>query len=357
MYNHSRRVPPDKRKRTETSCDKCKLRKQKCDRIQGQTQCRYCELHGIACSITQPRKKRVYGSVKALGSRIVLLEALVKGLLPEADLSSNDEMHQLSKSLGIPLPDVEDHPADVQASPSKQAVENALSLLRDQQGQAQYIGPASSFGFHLKLRRLIGNYTTFEFSVFGRNAADAGETLDISDTSGSDGDGRSRAQKSISNTSSDCGFPSDAIREIDRSTLDSLIDAYFTAGVLRDLIKWQKYVPGHLRLAVADSLAPSSQRPLLLLHVQFHYTVLLMTKSTLLQRATMLSARSNEPLPDAILDISKTCIDSGRALGRLLLKLESINKFNAFTWWDVFYTVTSALILVLDVSDCVKQGR
>lgn len=33
---NSRRVPPEKRKRTETSCDKCKSRKQKCDRAFGQ---------------------------------------------------------------------------------------------------------------------------------------------------------------------------------------------------------------------------------------------------------------------------------------------------------------------------------
>ena len=45
----SRRVPLDKRKRTETSCDKCKSRKQKCNKQPGQDACRYCIVHNIEC--------------------------------------------------------------------------------------------------------------------------------------------------------------------------------------------------------------------------------------------------------------------------------------------------------------------
>ncbi|KUJ16044.1 uncharacterized protein LY89DRAFT_685896 [Mollisia scopiformis] len=577
METHSRRrVPLDKRKRTETSCDKCKSRKQKCDRIHGQTQCRYCELHGIECTSTQPRKKRVYGNVEGLGTRLALLESLVKGLLPEANLSSNDEMQQLGKSLGIPLPPLEDN--TINAQKNKEEEEITLPLLPDQQGQVQYIGPASSFGFHLKLRRLIGNYTDFQFSMFGKNAADPDITLAFPNASGAAYEKDPGGQRTLSNASSDCGSPSEAMREIDPTTLESLIDSYFdvvhsdfpvlhdasfretyelwtvsdatsaanpvwlcglfcvlllarrvasvsipqeaerhwwryvqtllptvffasnifavqalllaalhlhntshrdacwnltgtavriahaiglhrddvkhaqsplgrelrkqlwwtlyafeqmqvssydrpsviehnvslvscpnerivgvaghcpqdymkwsqklvilfgtacrvlntvgnnhnipddaysrplspAAGVLRDLIKWQKELPSHLRLDVTDSLAPSSRRPILLLHAQFHYTVLLMSRSTLLRRATVLSTNIDDPPSEALLVISKTCIDSGRALGRLLLKLDSINKFNAFTWWDIFYTVASALILVLDISCSAKQNR
>lgn len=163
----SRRVPLDKRKRTETSCDKCKTRKQKCDRLMGQEQCRYCELHGIACTTTAPRKKRIYGSVEGLGSRITLLESLVKGLLPEADLSSTSEMQQLGKSLGIPLPSVSEDAVQEVEKPMVKHDEEYIQLLPDQQGQSQWIGPSSSFLFHLRMRRMIGSYATFEFSMFG----------------------------------------------------------------------------------------------------------------------------------------------------------------------------------------------
>ena len=99
----SRRVPLDKRKRTETSCDKCKSRKQKCRKEPGQEACRYCIVHNIECLTTQPRKKRLYGSVEGLGTRLALLEALVKGLLPEADVSSTEALRQLATSHGILL--------------------------------------------------------------------------------------------------------------------------------------------------------------------------------------------------------------------------------------------------------------
>jgi hypothetical protein len=169
----SRRVPLDKRKRTETSCDKCKSRKQKCRKEAGQDSCRYCILHNFDCLTTQPRKRRLYGSVESLGNRLALLESLVKGLLPEADLSNLDEMRRLGISLGIPLPDSAngDAPGEAQSGSGTEG-EEPMSLLPDQQGQVQYTGPSSSFSFHLKLRSLCGQSAIREFVLFGKNPAD-----------------------------------------------------------------------------------------------------------------------------------------------------------------------------------------
>jgi hypothetical protein len=150
-----RRVEADKRRRTETSCDVCKSRKQKCDRQLSQAQCRYCKAHDLSCATTQPRKQRVYGSLEHVGTRIRLLEAIAKGLVPEADLSSNDELRRLGTSLGIPLPPnhiANESPSGPVATGGTSTIEKALPLLPDQQGQVQYTGPASSFSFHLKLR-------------------------------------------------------------------------------------------------------------------------------------------------------------------------------------------------------------
>jgi hypothetical protein len=164
-----------------------------------------------------------------VGSRLALLESLVKGLLPEADLSTNDEMRRLSQSLGIPLPPVGDSDASGHGprSDDKRDNESALPLLPDQQGQVQYIGPASSFSFHLKLRRLIGNYTIFEFAMFGRNAADQDDAPATPSLPRMSDDSNPREYRALSNASSDCGSPSDAVREIDSQILDLLIDAYF----------------------------------------------------------------------------------------------------------------------------------
>ena len=172
--NGRRRVEADKRRRTETSCDVCKSRKQKCDRLPGQAHCRYCKAHDLNCATTQPRKQRVYGSLEHVGTRIRLLEAITKGLVPEANLSSNDELRCLGTSLGIPLPSdyvADGSPSGPGATNLTSIIEKALPLLPDQQGHVQYTGPASSFSFHSKLGSLFDTQPRNEFVMFGPNAA------------------------------------------------------------------------------------------------------------------------------------------------------------------------------------------
>ncbi|PGG99243.1 hypothetical protein AJ79_08635 [Helicocarpus griseus UAMH5409] len=574
--NNKRRVPLDKRKRTEISCDKCKSRKQKCDRLRGQSQCRYCQINNIVCSTTQPRKQRIYGSDETLRNRLTILESLVKGLLPDANLSNNNEMLKLGKNLGIPLP-IDESAADTEKKgkvSDSQDDEYSVSLFPDQQGQIQYIGPSSSFEFHRKLRMLLGSYVTYEFAMFGRNAADQPSTPEMPGIAQMGGGKDRRGNSELGSVPSDCGSLSNLLRKNDGPFLDSLVDAYFDiihsdfpvlhetsfreayeiwsatgatsdpawlcsllcvlilssrvapvlitdemerkwwryvqallpavmfstnistiqalmlsalhlhntnhrdacwnltgtavrvafaiglhrddvkhlqgplrrelgkqlwwtlytfeqmqvssydrpsaigdavtstsypneriigfaghypqdfmkwsqqlvlllgstcralnqagtgimsgedayrrplspeAGILRDLTRWKENLPPHLRLEVADSLAPSSQRPVFLLHVQFYYIFVLISKPALVRRAMVLSKGVRETLPQTLYTVSETCIDSARSLGRLMRRLESYNQFNAFTWWDIFYTVMSSMVLVLDIICHVKQ--
>ncbi|PSN65067.1 hypothetical protein BS50DRAFT_50535 [Corynespora cassiicola Philippines] len=558
--SNSRRVPLDKRKRTETSCDKCKSRKQKCRKEPGQDACRYCILHNIECLTTQPRKKRLYGSVEGLGNRLALLESLVKGLLPEADVSNLDEMRQLGVSLGIPLPDSGDvDNAEHKSSSGNEGEEND-SLLPDQQGQVQYIGPASSFAFHLKLRSLVGQGTIREFVLFGRNAADH-EPIE--------GDNDPHALSTPSATSNiDHNSPIDRRVSVQETpSFESLIEAYFVrinpdfpvlheasfreayeawivnpttadpawlcsllcvlllarrvagvnfpddqerlwwrrvqallpvviftssvmavqalmlaalhlhntnhrdacwnitgtavriafaiglhqdksspttaaplirelrkrlwwalyafeqmqvssydrpsaiehpgpkigspnesiigmanyrppdycqwfnrmvvhlgsacrapknvkakaseesyvgplspaAGVLRDLDRWKETLPVHLRLEAVEASPPSFQRPLLLLHAKYHYTVIVLCRAALLARATGLSKEGRDSTNTALTGMSDSCSESGRALARILLNLESIGKFDPITWWDIWYALSAASVLVIDL--------
>jgi hypothetical protein len=497
--------------------------------------------------------------------------------VPEADLSTNDEMTQLGERLGIPVPSsstTEDTYGEVDKTSNLQDDESALPLLPDQQGQVQYIGPASSFSFHLNLRRLIGPYSRLHFLMFGRNAADQDDAPDVA-TFADNGNGVSQRERAdLSSVSSDCGSPSEAARDVDPAVLDLLIDTYFdhihsdfpvlheasfreayetwrmsasvpdpvwlcgllcvlilsrrvalieiptaaerkwwryvqtllpavffatsihsvrtlmlaalhlhntehrdacwnltgtavraaiaiglhrddvkhsqgllgrelrkqlwwtlysfeqmqvssydrpsaisstvssvgfpnerivgiggqcphdlmrwsqrlvvllgsackalngagtgstsaedaysrplspAARVLRDLNRWKEALPPHLRLKTSESLSPAAQRPLLLLHGQYHYTVILLTRSALLTRATILSRSIHETICDDLIQASSTCVESGNALARVLRKLDTINKFNSLIWWDIFYTFVAALVLVLDIECRVKQ--
>ncbi|KAK8133356.1 hypothetical protein PG984_005368 [Apiospora sp. TS-2023a] len=209
----SRRVPPERRKRTEISCDKCKSRKQKCHRLlselspdgyDSRAPCRYCQTHGFECVTTQTRKKRVFAAVEeSLEARVGLLESLVKGLVPDADAdtSSVESLRALGASLGIAMPELPDNrcgsgtPAggasssdrvDVkEASSSKASAiahegkreEQTLPVLRDQQGQMQYIGPASSYIFQIRMRAILAGRNSHcqsqgQFFLFANNVTD-----------------------------------------------------------------------------------------------------------------------------------------------------------------------------------------
>ncbi|ORX95920.1 fungal-specific transcription factor domain-domain-containing protein [Clohesyomyces aquaticus] len=566
----SRRVPLDKRKRTETSCDKCKSRKQKCRKEPGQDACRYCSLHNIECLTTQPRKKRLYGSVEGLGNRLALLESLVKGLLPEADVSNMDEMRQLGSSLGIPLPDsaaVGDANGEQSRNSSGNEADESLPLLPDQQGQVQYIGPSSSFSFHLKLRTLVGSGAVREFVLFGRNAADQDplaegdhdpHTLSTpSATSNIDQNSPADQRASTSETpsleslisayfehinpdfpvlheasfreayeawildpnqadpawlcsflcvlllsrrvvritfqeeqerfwwrrvqtllpvviftssitavqglmlaaihlhntnhrdacwnltgtavriafaiglhqdkvntmqtplarelrkrlwwtlyafeqmqvssydrpsaiehpSSKIGCPNERIigmagycppdytkwlnrlvvhlgsacRAPKNTKASSSEESYVgplspAASVLRDLDRWKDSIPAHLRIENADTSPPSFQRPLLLLHAMYHYTVVVLCRAALLARATSLSRDGRDSKNTALTSMSDACVASGRTLARILLKLDSMGKLDAITWWDVWYALSCASVLVLDLVCGAKQN-
>lgn len=548
----SRRVPLDKRKRTETSCDKCKSRKQKCRKEPGQEACRYCTVHKIECLTTQPRKKRLYGSVEGLGNRLALLESLVKGLLPEADVANLDELRQLGSSMGIALPEADGE----DKSGSDRDGDESMSLLPDQQGQVQYIGPASSFSFHLKLRSLVGQGAVREFVLFGRNAADepaadysapasvhgapapdhgapaaahsspahehpslesligaffdyinpdfpvlheasfreayeawladpaaadpawlcgflcvlllarrvaripfpedqerlwwrrvqtllpvviftssvtavqammlaamhlhntnhrdacwnlTGTAVRIAFAIGLHQDKVSTLQtplarelrkrlwwtlyafeqiqvssydrpSAIEHPASKISCPNERIigmasycppdyskwfnrlvvhlgsacrapktvrsNASDESYVGPLSPA---AGVLRDLERWKDSIPEHLRLQACDTCPPAFQRPLLLLHAMYHYIIVVLCRAALLARASVLSKEGKDSPNAALIALAESCSDSGRDLGRIVFKLETLGKFDAITWWDIWYTLTSSSVLVLDL--------
>ncbi|OIW31914.1 hypothetical protein CONLIGDRAFT_641686 [Coniochaeta ligniaria NRRL 30616] len=172
MSARSRRVPPDLRQRTEYSCDRCKTRKHKCTRLLDQPKCVHCRKYGYECLVTKPRKHRTHRNLEGhAAARVAILEGLVKGFIPEADVSNLEEMQSVGRSLGIPLPT--EHTPGAGARREVQDEEEE-QLVHDLQGQTQYIGPASSFRFHKTLRALVGSPDGCHFEpilLLGRNPA------------------------------------------------------------------------------------------------------------------------------------------------------------------------------------------
>ncbi|KAF1354979.1 fungal-specific transcription factor domain-containing protein, partial [Delphinella strobiligena] len=544
----SRRVPLEKRQRTETSCDKCKVRKQKCQKPRGEETCTYCADHNIKCVTSQARKTRLYGSVEGLSMRLALLEGLVKGLLPEADLSSIPEMQALGQRLGIPLPLPEE--GLPRKSDSDTKPEEESTARPDQQGQMQYIGRNSSFFFHLQLRALLQHrYTPQRFVMMGGSEQNSNssrasdrmtdpERLLLSSTDpaalpvlvdcffrgihpdfpvihepsfresfqtwlvspssmdhswlcslccifllarricpvyvSTDQEARwgSQVQQflprvlltssvsaiqalllaalhlhhtshrdacwSLTGTAVRIGFaiglhrdsirsiqtpipkefrkqlwwvlfafeqmqvsshdrpgainedysvqspqlsmtgmagqhPQDYFvwfasltrlfaracrlpRDIGDTALEGLLSP--TARLLRDLARWDSSLPSHLSIRNMEEPPQSLQRAVLLLHANKSYVVTLVCRSALLFRAKVTSENAAKTLPVTTMSMSAQCVESGRSLCHVLLKLEKIRKFNAVSWWDCYYAFSSALVLVLDVfCDVMQKSR
>lgn len=565
--NNSRRVPLEHRQRTESSCDRCKSRKQKCHKSPTQDKCRHCQKYGYDCLVSKPRKQRLYGSVETFQARLSLLESLVKGLLPEADLANIQSMRDIGSSLGIPLPR-EDCSIEASATSAPQEGKNE-HLVHDQQGQGQYIGPASSYLFQMKLRAFLGrdfSGARGEMFLFGSNPTDgrkhfsyAIEKVGVLD---------SLPSREPTPNSNEALTPGTELAEVSPSMIDTLIRSYFddintdfqvlhestflqmyddwrrvpggadhawlscllcvlilsarvtpvsipshleekwwdqvqallpsiiftssvtsiqammlaalhlhntghrdacwtltgaairiafavglhrddiqpdgsrvtqelrkglwwtlygfeqmqvsshdrpsaidnalcstgpphericgmgtyglpdymtwsnrlvvllgqvcralpaaadaytgplspAAGLIASLRRWEKTLPHHLSFAVVDALPPAFQRHVLLLHIQYHYIVSLITRYALLSRFSMLSKRNTGSLTEDARSMSEVCADSGRLSSQLLLKLETIGKFNSLTWWDVYYMYSSALILALSAICDISQN-
>jgi len=563
---NSRRVPQELRQRTERSCDRCKSRKQKCSTTPGQDKCQHCNKYGYDCLVTKPRKQRLYGSLETHGAKVVLLESLVKGLIPEVDLSNVDGMQEIARSLGIPVPTAATASTAQSVRAGRGAEKDADEhLVHDLQGQGQYIGRGSSYVFQMTLRGLVGSSHKAPAGLmylFGSNPArtsfhpgsscsdtNSSERSDVQGTASAlpadlglsrsvgtkDTDhpliftlvrsffdfvnvdfpvlheatflerldawhrcptavdqvwicsflcvlilGRRHSDASVTqgheerwwsriqsllskvmftssltsiqslmltalhlhNTNSRdicwtltgaavrigfaIGLHRDGV-EIDGTPLNremrkrvwwtlyafeqlqvsshdrpSAIDSpthlgrsprettlgmgslcipdYLTwsnrsvvllgsacralpdvakdgysgplspaAGLLRDLSRWRSALPRHLSMASVDSLPPSFQRPLIMLHVQHHYIVSLISRYALVSRFRSLSKDRTMAIPEPLAPVIDACIESGRLSCQLLLKLDSIRQFNGVTWLDVYYLYSSCLVLSLSI--------
>ncbi|GMM30370.1 hypothetical protein DAMA08_031150 [Martiniozyma asiatica (nom. inval.)] len=113
LQTKRRLVSNGTRQRALFSCDRCKIRKTKCNRISDNdlrfdniTPCIQCTKAGVSCTTSIPRKKRYYGPVKNINAHYKCLLALVTGLFPDHDVYNIKKLIELGRSYKFEMPDI-----------------------------------------------------------------------------------------------------------------------------------------------------------------------------------------------------------------------------------------------------------
>ncbi|WVR09700.1 hypothetical protein IAU60_006776 [Kwoniella sp. DSM 27419] len=180
-----RRVPEDQRRRVESSCDRCKVRKIRCIRpkeTDGKGPCAACAQGSFDCETTLPRKQRLYLSAEQLDQGYATALAILRKLYPERDLSTLDDLTQLATECEADVPasagGVEPATTSTGAPGQELTLLDARSslscaarppgndgatwripegrLLPAPMGGFHYVGPASSIYFAMTVRQLVG---------------------------------------------------------------------------------------------------------------------------------------------------------------------------------------------------------
>lgn len=131
----------------------------------------------------------------------------------------------------------------------------------------------------------------------------------------------------------------------EQSNLDRLTGkhAELAGSISGQLDEWQRVLPAYLCLGAP--VPPTHQRPIILLHIQFHYTITILTRPYLIARA---SAMSNSRVPSPQIDFyARKSMEAAISAATLLQNLFTAGLFNAKTWWDVFFIESTAMILAL----------
>jgi hypothetical protein len=126
-------------------------------------------------------------------------------------------------------------------------------------------------------------------------------------------------------------------------------------SALRDLQRWKELLPRFLQPEATQTTAPCYVRPILLLEVQYHYAVVVLTRSALLEHATAVLRGRRRPYAQGLQTLSNECRISGTSLCRALVKMQESGCFDSLIGFDMFYGITGASILVLDIIIMLRE--
>ena len=93
-----------------------------------------------------------------------------------------------------------------------------------------------------------------------------------------------------------------------------------------------------------------------MLHATYHYTVIVLCRSALLARASMLTKTGQDSTNSALTSMADACSESGRELAQTLLNVDALGKFDAVFSYDIWYMLASSSALVLDLVCLNKLG-
>lgn len=105
-------VSDSDRKRATYSCDRCKVKKIRCDRLDSNkvkydstTSCVQCNESRVSCTTTAPRKKRTYYSMSDTSRhQLKCLICIAKAVFPDKNPNDLNDLSDIAKSLRIELP-------------------------------------------------------------------------------------------------------------------------------------------------------------------------------------------------------------------------------------------------------------
>lgn len=144
-------------------------------------------------------------------------------------------------------------------------------------------------------------------------------------------------------------------------------------ALLDELRTWEQGMPPHLTLpdiSTSEEVPSISQRrecqsrhpaphlrAIVLLYMQYHSLVILITRPYLLMVIST-SFRNPAAIPypwdddsaeteDGIIFLARTCVSSASRIAALVLLLDSAGILNGLTWLDVFYAYSAAMVLLL----------
>lgn len=138
------------------------------------------------------------------------------------------------------------------------------------------------------------------------------------------------------------------------NNFDGLPDLDTCDALLQDLDGWKLSLPPFLRFDTMqrDQIYPSHFRQLVMLHVRYHYTRILLSRPFLLRALYVAhAAASSTTISDRILKYKDMCFEAATKTWTLIMCLWDKGEYNACLWLDGVFAYQCNLVLSLYLMD------
>ncbi|KAH8896362.1 hypothetical protein GQ53DRAFT_819469 [Thozetella sp. PMI_491] len=139
---------------------------------------------------------------------------------------------------------------------------------------------------------------------------------------------------------------------------DGLPDLDACSGLLRDLDSWKQDLPPFLAFdsMQQDQIYPSHFRQLVMLHVRYQYTRILLSRPFLLKALYVSHATGSSAISDRVLKFKDVCFTAATEAWTLILCLWNKDQYDACLWLDGVFTYQCNLVLSLYLLDQTRTA-